>query len=173
MASNPLVFALANPTPEISYGLARATRSDVILATGRSDFPNQINNVCAFPYIFRGLSFLTCSHCLNVAFGLIELTFFKERLTAERKRSMKQLNKLAPKVDTNLIFRSDCLSAIASIASSDKDKFGPDYIIPKPFDPRLKVEVSAAVAQAAMDTGIARIKLDIEQYKDLLRSERE
>jgi len=133
MAKDPLVFALANPTPEISYSLARSTRPDVIIATGRSDFPNQINNVCAFPYIFRGA--LDC------------------RAT--------QINEA---------IKQACTSAIASIAMSDSI-FGPDYIIPKPFDPRLKVEVSAAVAQAAMDTGVARIQLDIQQYKELLRTE--
>lgn len=134
MASNPLVFALANPTPEISYSLARATRKDVIIATGRSDFPNQINNVCAFPYIFRGA--LDCR--------------------------AKEINEA---------IKQACTKAIAEIAFSDKHLFGPDYIIPKPFDPRLKIEVSAAVAKAAMDTGIARINLDIDQYKELLQSE--
>eukprot|EP01126_Amoeba_proteus_P047829 TRINITY_DN5494_c0_g1_i22.p1 TRINITY_DN5494_c0_g1~~TRINITY_DN5494_c0_g1_i22.p1 ORF type:complete len:323 (-),score=68.60 TRINITY_DN5494_c0_g1_i22:102-1070(-) len=134
MAANPLVFALANPTPEISYSLARATRKDVIIATGRSDFPNQINNVCAFPYIFRGA--LDC------------------RATR-----------------INEAIKQACTKAIASIALSD-NQFGPDYIIPKPFDPRLKVEVSAAVVQAAMTTGIARLEVDIDQYKEKLANEK-
>jgi len=134
MAENPLVFAMANPTPEISYSLARRTRSDVLMATGRSDFPNQINNVCAFPYIFRGA--LDC------------------RATAINE-SIKQA----------------ATKAIADIARSDTHIFGRDYIIPKPFDPRLKIQVSAAVVQAAMDSGVARLTLDIAQYKEMLANE--
>jgi len=134
MNKDPLVFAMANPTPEISYVVARETRKDVLLATGRSDFPNQINNVCAFPYIFRGA--LDC------------------RAT--------QINEPIKQAATK---------AIAQIARSDFNLFSRDYIIPKPFDPRLKIEVSSAVVQAAMDSGVARLKLDIEHYKEDLRNE--
>jgi len=104
------------------------------MATGRSDFPNQINNVCAFPYIFRGA--LDC------------------RATAINE----QIKRAATK-------------AIAEIAKSDTALFGRDYIIPKPFDKRLKIEVSAAVVQAAIDSGVARLALDVQQYKEMLISE--
>jgi len=134
MATDPLVFAMANPVPEISYSLARRTRSDVLMATGRSDYPNQINNVCAFPYIFRGA--LDC------------------RATAINEEIKQAATK-----------------AIAEIAKSDTHLFGRDYIIPKPFDPRLKVQVSAAVVEAAMASGVARLKLDMKQYKEMLQTE--
>ena len=138
MAPNPLVFALANPTPEIDYETARATRDDVIMATGRSDYPNQINNVIAFPYIFRGA--LDC-----------------------RARAVDESMKHA------------ATQAIARLARSgghgpgeDSVAFGPEFIIPKPFDARLLVEVASAVAEAAMQSGLAGIEIDLEEYRSTL-----
>jgi len=150
MSRDPLVFALANPTPEINYHLAKSTRKDVIMATGRSDFPNQINNVCAFPFIFRGA--LDC-HATQI----------------------NEPMKLA------------ATHAIASLAFDSKDDpfftgeseslrryvlpFGREFLLPKPFDPRLRVAVSAAVAEAAIQTGVARNIIDINNYKSHLLSQ--
>lgn len=144
MNENPIVFALANPRPEISYDLAHATRKDIIFATGRSDYPNQVNNVLGFPFIFRG-ALDTGAKCINeemkhaAVYALAELAH--EPATEEIKALFK---------NENLVF-------------------GPDYILPKPFDKRLIVKVSSAVAKAAIDSGVARHKItDWQAYEKRL-----
>jgi malate dehydrogenase (oxaloacetate-decarboxylating)(NADP+) len=133
MAARPIIFALANPTPEISYNDAKAARSDCIVATGRSDFPNQVNNVLGFPFIFRG--------ALDV-----------------RARAINETMKVA------------ATRALASLAKEDvPDSVLRAYSIPKPFDPRVLVWVSSAVAQAAMQSGVAQIQLDLDEYREQLR----
>jgi malate dehydrogenase (oxaloacetate-decarboxylating)(NADP+) len=145
MAADPIVFALANPTPEISYEDAISSRKDIIFATGRSDYPNQINNVIGFPYIFRG--------ALDT-----------------RARSINEEMKLAAcKAIANLAKQAvpDIVNAAYNV---NKLSFGRDYIIPKPVDPRLITEVSSAVAKAAIDSGVARKTItDWDQYKNNLR----
>jgi malate dehydrogenase (oxaloacetate-decarboxylating)(NADP+) len=135
MAPDPLVFALANPVPEIDYDLAVQTRPDAIVGTGRSDYPNQINNVIAFPYIFRG--------ALDVRARAID---------AGMKRAA-----------------SEAIARVARLGFDPGDgapiPFGRALIVPKPFDPRLKVEVSVAVAAAAIESGLARRPLDLETYR--------
>lgn len=139
MADNPIVFAMANPDPEIEYALAKETRSDVIIATGRSDHPNQVNNVLGFPFIFRG--------ALDVrAKGI------NEAMKMAAVRALAQLAK-EPVPD----------SVKAAYGNVDFT-FGPDYLIPKPFDPRVLYYVSPAVAKAAMETGLARKTVDLEEY---------
>ena len=130
MAKNPIVFALANPDPEISYKDAKAARKDIIMATGRSDNPNQVNNVLGFPYIFRG--------ALDV-----RATSINEAMKLAAVKAIGQLAKETVPEVVNLAYNQ------RSIA------FGPDYIIPKPFDPRLITTVAPAVAKAAMDSGVA------------------
>jgi malate dehydrogenase (oxaloacetate-decarboxylating)(NADP+) len=142
MNRDPIVFAMANPVPEIDYPLARKTRTDVIMGTGRSDYPNQINNVSAFPYIFRGA--LDCSAtCIN------------EEMKQAATRALAALAR-------------EPITA-AGFAGNGQ-KFGRDYIIPKPFDRRLLARVSMAVAEAAMRTGAARKALDLEAYRSRLES---
>ena len=143
MNKDPVIFAIANPVPEIDYPLAKQTRPDVIMGTGRSDYPNQINNVSAFPYIFRG-ALDSHASCIN--------------------ETMKHA----------------ATSAIASLVHKPIDEeagfdgkglvFGKLYIIPKPFDRRLLIDVSVAVAKAAMSTGVAQRELDIEEYTQQLRT---
>ena len=140
MAKNPIVFALANPDPEISYELAMASRDDIIMATGRSDHPNQVNNVLGFPYIFRG--------ALDV-----RATAINEEM---KLAAVKALAKLAKEPTPEIVNKA---------YSSEKIIFGKDYLIPKPLDPRLITTISPAVAQAAIETGVARTHiLDWEQY---------
>jgi len=137
MADNPLVFALANPNPEIDVDLARATRDDVIMATGRSDYPNQINNVIAFPYIFRG--------ALD--------TRAREINEAMKHAATRAIAALARQpIDDDAGFSSSL-------------SFGRDYLIPKPFDARLLPEVASVVAEAAMASGVARVNVDIDAYR--------
>jgi malate dehydrogenase (oxaloacetate-decarboxylating)(NADP+) len=130
MSANPIVFALANPDPEIDYALARRTRPDAILATGRSDHPNQVNNVLGFPYIFRG--------ALDV-----RATEINEEMKLAAVRSLAELAK-EPVPDM-----------VVKAYGTDKIQFGREYLIPKPLDPRLITTVSPAVAKAAMDSGMA------------------
>ncbi|MBL0111060.1 MAG: NADP-dependent malic enzyme [Saprospiraceae bacterium] len=130
MAANPIVFALANPNPEITYPDAKATRDDVIMATGRSDYPNQVNNVLGFPYIFRG--------ALDVRAKVIN-----DEMKLAAAYALANLAKLPVPEEVNAAYSSANLH------------FGPDYIIPKPVDPRLITTVAIAVAKAAMDTGVA------------------
>lgn len=144
MAENPVVFALANPTPEIDYNLAIATRPDVIMATGRSDFPNQVNNVLGFPYIFRG--------ALDV-----QATGINEEM---KLAAVKAIAKLA----------KEPVPEMVKLAYNVKNLgFGREYFIPKPFDNRLLTKVSIAVAKAAMESGISRKPIaDFEEYENQL-----
>ncbi len=146
MADNPIVFALANPVPEISYEEAIAARPDVIVATGRSDYPNQVNNVLGFPFIFRG--------ALDVRAKAIN-----EEM---KKAAVFALAELAKK---------DVPDKVNAAYKSQNLIFGKEYIIPKPLDPRLITEVAPAVAKAAMETGVARLDIaNFEQYKiDLMK----
>ena len=142
MNDDPIVFAMANPVPEIDYPVAMQTRADLIMGTGRSDYPNQINNVSAFPYIFRGA--LDCqARCINEAM---------------KHAATNALAALAHEPITK-----------ESGFEDKKLSFGRHYIIPKPFDRRLLINVSSAVAQAAMDSGVARRVLDIDEYKMQLK----
>jgi len=146
MAPMPIVFALANPTPEISYDDAKAAREDLIFATGRSDYPNQINNVIGFPYIFRG--------ALDT-----------------RARQINEDMKLAACKAIAELAKQPVPDMVNAAYNVGKLSFGPDYIIPKPVDPRLITEVSAAVAKAAIESGVARKTIDDwDTYKDNLRS---
>ena len=144
MAPRPIVFALANPDPEISYSDAREARPDAIVATGRSDCPNQVNNVLGFPYIFRG--------ALDV-----------------RARSITEEMKLAAARSLAALAREDVPDAVSRAYGGEHFSFGPDYIIPKPFDPRVLLWVAPAVAKAAMDSGVARKPIDLEGYRDRLQ----
>ncbi len=142
MNKDPIVFAMANPVPEIDYPIAIKTRSDLIMGTGRSDYPNQINNVSAFPYIFRG-ALDTSAESINEAM---------------KHAATKTLASLAREPITE------------EAGFEDRElTFGKNYIIPKPFDRRLLIRVSVAVAEAAMETGVARKTIDIEEYKQKLK----
>jgi malate dehydrogenase (oxaloacetate-decarboxylating)(NADP+) len=142
MANDPIVFAMANPVPEIDYSLAVSTRKDIIMATGRSDFPNQVNNVLGFPYIFRG--------ALDV-----RATKINEAMKMAAVKALACLAKQSVPEQVNIAY------------GETKLIFGRDYIIPKPFDPRLISTVAPAVAKAAMDSGVAQIEItDWEKYKD-------
>jgi len=144
MAPKPLILALSNPEPEIRPELAREVRPDAILATGRSDYPNQINNVLCFPYLFRGA--LDCG-----------ATTINEEMKLAAVKAIADLAMAEP---------SD---VVASAYRGEELRFGPDYIVPKPFDPRLIVEVSSAVAKAAMDSGVASRPIkDFAAYREKL-----
>ena len=140
MAPNPLIFALANPEPEIRPEVAREARPDAIIATGRSDYPNQVNNVLCFPYIFRGA------------------------LDARATEINEAMKVAAADAIANLA-RMPAHDSVAQAYGGRKLVFGPDYIIPTPFDPRLIAEIACAVAKAAMDSGVAKKQLDLEAYK--------
>lgn len=145
MTDHPIVFALANPTPEISYEDAMASRPDVLMSTGRSDYPNQINNVIGFPYIFRG--------ALDT-----RATAINEEMKLAAVRAIAGLAKKPVPDVVNEAYHVNNLT------------FGPEYFIPKPVDPRLITEVSMAVAKAAMESGVARKQItDWEAYKNHLR----
>ena len=145
MASHPIVFALANPTPEISYEDAMASRPDVLMSTGRSDYPNQINNVIGFPYIFRG--------ALDT-----RATAINEEMKLAAVHAIADLAKKPVPDVVNEAYHVNNLT------------FGPEYFIPKPVDPRLITEVSMAVAKAAMESGVARkLITDWDEYKNHLR----
>ena len=140
MAANPIVFAMANPVPEIDYNVAINTREDIIMATGRSDYPNQVNNVLGFPYVFRG--------ALDVRARKIN-----EAMKMAAVRSLAELAKSPVPEQVNIAY------------GEKKLVFGKDYIIPKPFDPRLISTISPAVAKAAMESGVADIEItDWEKY---------
>ena len=146
MASNPIVFAMANPDPEIPYREAVTAREDIIMATGRSDHPNQVNNVLGFPFIFRG--------ALDV-----RATAINEEMKMAAVMALAQLAKEPVPEQVNIAYGQTRLT------------FGKDYIIPKPFDPRLISTVPPAVAKAAMDSGVAQVPItDWEVYKDELRN---
>ena len=145
MAPNPIVFAMANPEPEIDYNVAINTREDIIMATGRSDYPNQVNNVLGFPYIFRG--------ALDVRARKIN-----EAMKMAAVRALAELAKTPVPEQVNIAY------------GEKKLVFGKDYIIPKPFDPRLISTISPAVAKAAMESGVAGIEItDWEKYADDLQ----
>ena len=144
MAKDPIVLALANPDPEISYPEAKAARSDVIMATGRSDYPNQVNNVLGFPYIFRG--------ALDVRAKAIT-----EDMKMAAARALAQLA------------REDVPESVSRAYSGERFAFGRDYIIPKPLDPRVLHWVAPAVAEAALAGGVARLKLDMTEYRERLK----
>jgi len=144
MAPNPIIFAMANPDPEISPELIRKVRSDAIIATGRSDYPNQVNNVLGFPYIFRG--------ALDV-----------------RARTINEEMKVAAAQALANLAREDVPDEVAAAYRGKRPSFGPEYIIPAPFDPRLISYVPPLIAQAAMDTGVARMPIkDMEAYRNQL-----
>ncbi|NOT19537.1 MAG: NADP-dependent malic enzyme [Sideroxydans sp.] len=144
MAARPLIFALANPTPEIMPEVAKAARSDAILATGRSDYPNQVNNALCFPYIFRGALDVGAS-TINEAMKLAAVHAIAELAQAEQS------------------------DVVSSTYGNDLAAFGPDNLIPKPFDPRLILRIAPAVAQAAMDSGVAtRPIIDMAAYHERL-----
>lgn len=141
MAPNPIVFALANPDPEIPYEMAKAAREDIIMATGRSDYPNQVNNVLGFPYIFRG--------ALDVRATAIN--------EAMKLAAAKAIAKLAKEPVPEIVNKA---------YGDNKLAFGPTYLIPKPFDPRLITTIAPAVAKAAMESGVAKIMItDWEAYE--------
>jgi malate dehydrogenase (oxaloacetate-decarboxylating)(NADP+) len=143
MAERPLIFAMANPDPEIPYELAKEARPDAIVATGRSDYPNQINNVLGFPFIFRG--------ALDV-----------------RARAINEEMKVAASQALAALTREDVPDSVLRAYGLDALKFGPDYIIPKPLDPRVLLWESPAVARAAMETGVARKPIDLDGYRQQL-----
>ncbi|MEL7231572.1 MAG: NADP-dependent malic enzyme [Pseudomonadota bacterium] len=144
MAANPIIFAMANPDPEITPEEIKAVRGDAIIATGRSDYPNQVNNVLGFPYIFRG--------ALDV-----------------RARSINEEMKVAAARALAELAREDVPDEVAAAYHGSRPQFGPDYIIPTPFDPRLISFIPPFVAQAAMDTGVARKPIeDMEEYRHSL-----
>lgn len=143
MAERPLIFAMANPDPEIRYEVAKETRPDAIVATGRSDYPNQINNVLGFPFIFRG--------ALDV-----------------RARAINEEMKVAAARALAALAREDVPDSVLRAYGLESLSFGEDYIIPKPLDPRVMLWESPAVAQAAMDSGVARKHIDLEEYRQQL-----
>jgi len=143
MATNPIIFPMANPDPEIKYDLAHAARPDAIIGTGRSDYPNQINNVLGFPFIFRGALDVRASTIneemkLAASFALADLT--KEEVSR------------------------DVLDAY----QLDHLEFGPDYVVPKPLDKRVCLWEAPAVAKAAMESGVAKNTIDLETYQTAL-----
>ncbi|WP_313190715.1 NADP-dependent malic enzyme [Sphingobacterium sp.] len=145
MAPKPIVLAMANPNPEIAYELALETRDDIIMGTGRSDFPNQVNNVLGFPYIFRG--------ALDV-----RATAINEAMKIAAVKAIAELAKQPVPEEVNIAYNANNI------------RFGIDYVIPKPTDPRLITEVSVAVAKAAIESGVARKVIeDWDAYRDELR----
>jgi malate dehydrogenase (oxaloacetate-decarboxylating)(NADP+) len=143
MAKDPIVFAMANPDPEINPDLAKEARKDVIIATGRSDYMNQINNVLGFPFIFRG--------ALDV-----------------RARAINEEMKFAASKSLSALTKEDVPDSVLRAYGVDSLKFGREYIIPKPLDPRVLLWEAPAVAEAAMKTGIARKPVDIDEYREQL-----
>jgi malate dehydrogenase (oxaloacetate-decarboxylating)(NADP+) len=143
LAPDPIVFAMANPDPEITYDEAKAVRDDIIMATGRSDFPNQVNNVLGFPFIFRG--------ALDV-----HATTINEEM------------KLAATYALATLAKEDVPDSVCRAYSVERLKFGRDYIIPKPFDPRVLVWEASAVAKAAMETGVAQNPVELAEYREQL-----
>src|SRR6202022_3434470 len=141
MAKNPIVFAMANPDPEISYDDATSARPDVIMATGRSDYPNQVNNVLGFPFIFRGA--LDC-----------RATTINEEMKLAASRSLADLAK------------EEVPAPVLRASAADRFTFGREYLIPKPFDYRVLLSVPVAVARAAAETGVAQEPItDYDAYR--------
>ncbi len=144
MADKPIIFAMANPDPEISYPDAMSARSDVIMATGRSDYPNQVNNVLGFPFIFRG--------ALDV-----------------RAKAITEEMKVAAAYSLADLAKTGADEQVAKAYGERSFDFGPEYIVPKPFDPRVLLWESVAVASAAMEAGVSRIQINIDEYKEELQ----
>jgi malate dehydrogenase (oxaloacetate-decarboxylating)(NADP+) len=145
MNDYPIVFAMANPDPEITYEDAKAARDDIIMATGRSDYPNQVNNVLGFPFIFRG--------ALDVGARTIN-----EEMKLAATRALADLAK------------QDVPDSVIKAYGNQPLTFGPDYIIPKPLDPRVLLWEAPAVAKAAMETGVARYHIDLDEYREQLEA---
>ncbi len=145
MARNPIIFALANPDPEVTPEEVHKIRGDAIMATGRSDYPNQVNNVLGFPFLFRG--------ALDV-----RATGIDENMMLAATRALAELA------------RSDVPDSVIQVYGDEAFEFGPEYLIPKPFDARVLLHVAPAVAAAAMESGLARIHLDLDEYRDRLRA---
>jgi malate dehydrogenase (oxaloacetate-decarboxylating)(NADP+) len=143
MAERPIIFAMANPDPEIRYELAKETRPDSIVATGRSDYPNQVNNVLGFPFIFRG--------ALDV-----------------RAKAINEEMKFAASQSLYRLTKEDVPDSVLRAYGVESMQFGDEYIIPKPLDPRVLLWEAPAVAQAAMQTGVARKKIDLDEYREQL-----
>ncbi len=143
MADRPIIFALANPDPEITPDEVAEVRDDAIMATGRSDFPNQINNVLGFPFLFRG--------ALDV-----------------RARAINEEMKMAATRALADLARQDVPESVERAYGDERFRYGPEYLIPKPFDPRIMLWVAPAVAKAAMETGVSRTEIDLEAYRDTL-----
>jgi malate dehydrogenase (oxaloacetate-decarboxylating)(NADP+) len=143
MNTNPIVFAMANPDPEITYEDAKAARNDIIMATGRSDYPNQVNNVLGFPFIFRG--------ALDV-----------------RASAINEEMKIAATFALASLAKQDVPDTVVRAYGGERFKFGRDYIIPKPFDSRVLLWEATAVAKAAMETGVARDPVNLDEYKEQL-----
>ena len=145
MAPSPIIFALANPDPEITPEEVARVRGDAIMATGRSDYPNQVNNVLGFPFLFRG--------ALDVRARRID-----EGMMLAATRALAELA------------RDEVPESVVKAYGDVGFEFGPDYLIPKPFDPRVLLHVSPAVASAAMESGVARISVDLDEYRDRLEA---
>ena len=145
MADDPIIFALANPDPEVTPEEVARIRDDAIMATGRSDYPNQVNNVLGFPFLFRG--------ALDV-----------------RARRINEAMMLAATRALAELARAEVPESVTKAYQVDTFEFGPDYLIPTPFDPRVLIHVAPAVAEAAMETGVARSKVDLDEYRDRLRA---
>src|SRR5207302_8178333 len=143
IAARPIGFAMANPDPEISYEEAKTSREDLIFATGRSDYPNQINNVLGFPFIFRG--------ALDV-----RATTINDEMKLAATRALAALAK------------EDVPDSVRWAYDVEHMSFGREYIIPKPFDPRVLIWEASAVAQAAIETGVAQMPIDLAEYREQL-----
>ncbi|MCL4731806.1 MAG: NADP-dependent malic enzyme [Planctomycetes bacterium] len=144
MARDPIIFAMANPDPEVTPEEARAVRGDAIIATGRSDYPNQVNNVLGFPFIFRG--------ALDT-----------------RSTAINEEMKVAAAFALARLAKAEVPESVSRAYGGKRFKFGREYLIPKPFDPRVLYYVAPAVAKAAMDTGVARLVLNVDEYRERLR----
>jgi malate dehydrogenase (oxaloacetate-decarboxylating)(NADP+) len=143
MAKDPIIFAMANPDPEISFELAKQTRPDAIVASGRSDYPNQINNVLGFPFIFRG--------ALDV-----------------RARKINDEMKIAASNALSALAHEPVPQSVLKAYNLSSLEYGRDYIVPKPLDPRVSEWESTAVAAAAIQSGVARLPLDLSAYRQKL-----
>lgn len=145
MADKPMIFAMANPDPEIPYEVAKRARPDAIIATGRSDYPNQVNNVLGFPFIFRG--------ALDV-----RATQINEEMKVAAAHALADLT------------RESVPESVMRAYGNQSFEFGPDYVIPKPFDPRVLLWEAPAVARAAMETGVAQVHMDLDRYRQDLEA---
>ena len=139
MRSSPIIFPMANPDPEIKYELVKQFRPDAIVGTGRSDYPNQINNLLGFPYIFRG--------ALDV-----------------RARAINDEMKIAASMALSLLAKEDVPADVLKAYNLDHLEFGRDYVVPKPLDKRVCLWEAPAVAKAAMESGVARLEIDLDDY---------